>query len=113
MNRKKPIQSCKPIAKDNVKGIVKTETTELLEPSPEFDIDQLPVEKPKFICSICKKNFSDKNCLKKHIKKIHDVEPEPLLQGSYLQSPFQRMLCKCILLGNINTVKTFLLQMKI
>lgn len=47
--------------------------------SPKIDPDDLPIEKPKFICSICKKNFSDKNCLKKHIRKIHKVEPEPLL----------------------------------
>lgn len=45
---------------------------------PEFE---LPIERPKFICSICQKSFSDKNCLKKHIKKIHQLEPEPLLQG--------------------------------
>lgn len=49
---------------------------------PEFE---LPIERPKYICSVCQneKSFSDKNCLKKHIKKIHQLEPEPLLQSNF------------------------------
>lgn len=47
---------------------------------PEFE---LPVERPKYICSVCQKSFSDKNCLKKHIKKIHQLEPEPFLHSKF------------------------------
>lgn len=43
--------------------------------------DLLPLDRPKYICAICKKSFSDKNCLKKHIQKIHDVEPGPFLES--------------------------------
>lgn len=73
MRRKKGVKNSLP-AGDEV-------TASESEALPECGIDELLVERPKFICAICKKSFSDKNCLKKHIKKIHDVEPEPLLSS--------------------------------
>lgn len=73
MRRRKSVKKSLPVG-DEV-------TASESEPIPKCNVDTRPVERPKFICAICQKSFSDKNCLKKHIKKIHDVEPEPLLQS--------------------------------
>ena len=61
---------------------IKIEEADKSDDNQFFPDFELPAERPKYICSVCQKSFSDKNCLEKHIKKIHQLEPEPFLQSN-------------------------------
>jgi hypothetical protein len=69
---------------------------EEIEKSPTHDngefSDVLSPKKTKFTCSICKKFYSDKNCLKKHVRKVHEIEPATILpQSTYTLFLYDRM----------------------
>lgn len=78
MRRKKSLNS--PSTNDNED--VHSPSEDINEFTDDAKFNKFPQSKQKFICALCKKSFSDKNCLKKHIQKIHDVEPGPWLQNS-------------------------------